>query len=56
MKSSKGLKLCHVNIRSLLPKFDEFRNTFLDNGLDVVGVSETWLHNLVIDSLICHSE
>lgn len=51
-KETKGFKLCHINIRSLLPKFDIFAQEFLDDKLDVIGVSETWLHNLVNDNLV----
>lgn len=52
VKNKKGFKLCHINIRSLLPKFDIFVHEFLDNKLDVVGVSETWFHDIVNDNLI----
>lgn len=43
-------------IRSLLPKFDVFTHEFLDNNLDVVGVSETWLHGIVSDNLIARPD
>lgn len=38
---ARNFKLCHLNIRSLLAHFDDFR-TLVDD-FDVVGVSETWL-------------
>lgn len=40
-KSRKGLKICHNNIRSLLPKKDEFEDTYLDGKKYVIRVSET---------------
>lgn len=51
-KSRKGLKICHNNIRSLLPKFNEFENTYLDGKIDVVGISESWLHKYIDDNLV----
>lgn len=55
-KLQKGLKICHNNIRSLLPKIDEFETTYLDGKLDVMGVTETWLHKYVDDNLICNNQ
>lgn len=52
VKCCKGVKICHNNIRSLLPKFEEFSLNYLDSGIDVLGETETWLHELVSDSLI----
>lgn len=51
-KKVKGFKICHLNVRSLLPKFDLFNHEFLEDDLDVIGVSETWLHEIVNDNLI----
>lgn len=45
-KSQKGLKICHNNIRSLLPKFDEFETTYLDGKIDIMGVSEIYRRQL----------
>ena len=45
LKTIKGLKLLHINIRSLLPKFDEFSSIVTCNSLDIVSVNETWLSN-----------
>lgn len=53
-KSRKGLKICHNNIRSLLPKFDEFEVTYLDGKIDVIGISESWLHKYIDDNLVCN--
>lgn len=48
----KGLKLCQLNIRSLLPKLDELEFTLLDGSLDFVGFTESWLHANVHDSML----
>ncbi|XP_044757725.1 uncharacterized protein LOC123315888 [Coccinella septempunctata] len=42
---TKGMKLCHLNVRSLMDHFDDFRA--LINDFEVVGVSETWLEEVV---------
>lgn len=50
--NAKGIKIFHVNIRSLLQKFDEVYATLLNGNLDIVIFTETWLHKNVSDSLI----
>lgn len=37
------LKIAHLNVRSLFTGFKEFSSLIIDNKLDVVCVSETWL-------------
>lgn len=51
IKSMKGLKLLHVNIRSMLAHWEEVESTFLDGSLDVVAFTETWLHANCDDNL-----
>lgn len=46
-KTDNVLKIAHINIRSLLPKFGEIKNFILGKNYDVVGISETWLSPLV---------
>lgn len=48
----KGIKLIHLNIGSLLPKFTLLSHDFLDNSFDAIAISETWLKQCVPDSLI----
>ena len=47
--SQKGLHLMHLNIRSLFckNKFDMFNQQIINSGIDVIGLSETWLKNVV---------
>lgn len=40
----KGLKIVHVNIRSLLSNWKEVESTFMDGSLDMVVFTETCLH------------
>ena len=42
----------HMNVRSLVNKFDIFRNFVLQNPLSVFAVTETWLQPLILDSII----
>lgn len=49
---SNKLKLCHLNVRSLLPKLNEFKNIVDELNGDVIGLSETWLSNNIPDDVI----
>ena len=53
LKSHKGLKFCHLNVRSVLGKFDQLKQDLLDSEIEVFSMSETWL-NRGIDSTILH--
>ena len=52
------LKLCHVNMRSLIPgdrsiKIDELYSTLcMENKFDLICVTETWLDNSITDECI----
>lgn len=52
VKNAKGLKLVHLNVRSLLANIDEVRVNLLDGSFDIVTLSETWLHSQCSDSLL----
>ena len=50
---SKGLKVCHQNIRSLLPKIDQVRALLEPHkGINILGVTESHLSNNVSDTEI----
>ena len=52
---AKGLKLVHLNVRSLVKKIDQIRVLLEGATIDVVTFSETWLaHHL--NSQIIHLE
>ena len=43
--NSPGLKIAHLNIRSLPKHLDEFKILMADNPFDVMCLSETWLNS-----------
>ena len=50
---SKGLKVCHQNIRSLLPKIDQVRALLESHkGISILGITESHLSNNVSDTEI----
>jgi hypothetical protein len=48
----RGLKVSHLNVRSLLPKIDSVRMFINKNPFDVFTLSETWLKTTVTDAEI----
>ena len=46
----RGLKISHLNTRSILPKIDTLRLLVKDNPFDVFSSSETWLKPSILDS------
>ena len=48
----KGFKIVHLNVRSLLSKFDVIHNDFLCNDIDILTLSETWLRPSIPDGLV----
>ena len=51
IKSSKGMHMAHLNIRSLSNKWENFKLHFSDENLHVLGVSETWLNDSLPNEL-----
>lgn len=48
-KSSPGLKIVHLNVRSLLPKMDMIKIWVQSTDADIVLISETWLSKYISD-------
>ena len=46
----KGFSIAHVNVRSLTKNFNETYMTM--DGFDIICVSESWLHELIPNSMI----
>lgn len=46
----KNFKIAHVNVRSLLPSFQDFKNILLEYDFSIVGLSETWLNKHIDNS------
>ncbi len=49
MDSVKGLKIVHLNIRSILPKMDLLRAWVAYNNPNIITLSETWLSSKITD-------
>ena len=49
---AKGLKLVHLNVRSLIRKVDQIRTLLADTSLDIVTFSETWLKQYISNQLV----
>ena len=49
-KHIKGLKVAHLNVRSLAPKIEHLRILLTEHKIDVFAISETWLHDDIDDS------
>ena len=44
IKDSKGIHLAHMNVRSLMNKWDMFKAQFATSNIHIIGISETWLN------------
>jgi len=42
-------KLAHLNVRSLIPKYNDVRQFVIEGKYDVVAITETWLNSTVQD-------
>ena len=52
LRALKGLKFCHINVRSISNKIDQFKLHFENSGIDVITVSETWLTKDICNSIL----
>ena len=53
IRRTRGLKIAHLNIRSLRQKIDSIRLEGLDNKtIDILSLSETWLDDTIQDTEI----
>lgn len=50
-KQKSGLRIAHINAQSLNNKIDELRYTFVNSGLDVICVSESWCRPALNDNI-----
>ena len=46
----KGLRILNLNIQSLFYKLDEINVMILESDPDIIGITETWLHDGIDDS------
>ena len=52
MNNSKGLKIIHLNIRSLVPKMYLLRSWVAQHNPNIITLSETWLNSNISDNEI----
>ena len=50
VSKARGLHLIHINIKSLLPKIEEFRRIACQSNAALIGISESKLDNSIFDS------
>ena len=50
--NTKGVHLCHINIRSIWNKIDIVRQTVMEGHPTIMCFSETWLNTTISDDLI----
>ncbi|KAG5884061.1 hypothetical protein JTB14_037466 [Gonioctena quinquepunctata] len=48
----KNIKIGHVNIRSLYPSIVDVEMILMNRGLDVLGITETWLTENISDEAV----
>lgn len=48
----RGFKICHLNMRSLVPKLDEFKIMLAQTKAHVMAISESWLTPIISDSFL----
>ena len=52
IRASKGIKFCHLNIRSIMNKIDQFKMHVERSTFDIITLSETWLTEEYSSSLL----
>ena len=50
LKGFKGLKLVHMNCRSILNKIDEI--SYIYGDMDILACTETWLHKAIPNHMV----
>ena len=53
IQNKRGLHIAHLNVRSMVNKWDNIKANFMDSGIHVLSFSETWLHTLLPDNNFC---
>ena len=47
IKNSKGIHIAHLNVRSILNKWETFQTQFENSNTHILGLSETWLNDRI---------
>ena len=51
-KTKRGLHFVHLNIRSLLNKYDQTRQLLHDSNISILGISESWLNQNIDEGIL----
>ena len=49
---AKGIKILHLNTRSILPKMEQLRTCLVSSHIDIITISETWLKRHINSGLL----
>ena len=52
IKNAKGLHITHLNVRSIMNKWDAFKMQFNESNISILGISETWLNDKIPSNLL----
>ena len=52
IKNAKGLHIAHLNVRSIMNKWDAFKAQFNQSNVHILGISESWLNDKIPSSLL----
>ena len=52
LEKCKGIKLLHLNVRSILKKVDQLRLYFENSKIDIITISETWAKRFMDSQLL----
>ena len=52
IKDAKGLHIAHLNVRSIMNKWDIFKTQFGDSNIHIFGISETWLNDSIPSNIL----
>ena len=50
-RTTKGMHVAHLNVRSMVNKWDNVKANFIDSNIHILSFSESWLHQLLPDNL-----
>lgn len=53
--ASCNLRIPQLNVRSIVPKFNQLRDFVQNGSFDIVGISETWLTVGISDNVIANN-
>lgn len=56
MFNNKIIKIAHLNARSIVSNFNEFKHSLITNNIAILGVSETWLNSNITDNFVYINE